>query len=93
VRIRWRRLAPIPLAAFLLGCDAGLPETESRGARLYAERCNGCHRLYAPGSMKAPLWEFTLQRMQGEMARRGVPPLTSEEYETIKTYLERHSDR
>lgn len=88
-----RHLAPLPILLALLGCDARLPEPDSPGARLYAQRCNGCHRLYAPGSMKAAMWEVTLQRMQGEMARRGVAPLTTSDYETLHAYLERHSDR
>jgi Dihaem cytochrome c len=88
-----RRLTPFLLLPVLLGCNARLPEPESPGGRLYAERCGSCHRLYAPQSMKAPMWEMTLQRMQGELARRGVPPLKPDEYETLLAYLERHSDR
>lgn len=84
--------ASIPFVAILLGCNASLPEPDSPGARLYAERCSGCHRLYAPSSMKAAMWEFTLKRMQGELVRRGVPPLTPEEHETLRTYLAQHSE-
>jgi hypothetical protein len=87
------RLVSLLLVSLLFGCDARLPEPDSPGARLYGERCTGCHRLYAPESMKAAMWEFTLKRMQGELARRGVPPLSPDEYETVRAYLERHSDR
>jgi hypothetical protein len=85
--------ASLLLAAIFFGCNASLPEPDSPGARLYAARCSGCHRLYAPGSMKAAMWEFNLKRMQGELARRGVPPLTPEEHETLYAYLAQHSER
>lgn len=85
--------ASILFVAILVGCNASLPEPESPGAQLYAARCSGCHRLYAPGSMKAVMWEFNLKRMQGEFVRRGVPPLTPEEHETLHAYLAQHSER
>ena len=79
------------LALLAAGCDASLPEAESPGARLYADRCSGCHRLYAPGSLTTAMWEVTVQRMQGELVRRGVPPLTREEQATLLAYLANHS--
>ena len=81
------------LAALLVaaaGCDARLPEPEAPGARLYAARCGGCHRLYAPGSLTADMWTLTVTRMQGELARRGVAPLTADEQATVLAYLHRH---
>jgi hypothetical protein len=73
------------------GCDARLPAPDSPGARLYAARCGGCHRIYAPGSLTAAMWEVTVRRMQGELARRGVPPLTTDEQATLLAYLAQHS--
>ncbi len=73
------------------GCSAKLPEPGSEGARMYASRCNGCHRVYAPGSMKYEMWKFQVERMQGEMVRRGVPPLTDAERAIVLDYLRRHS--
>jgi hypothetical protein len=90
--VRLGRGAPLLLLTALFGCNASLPDPDSPGAQLYAERCAGCHRLYAPQSMKPAMWEFTLKRMQGELARRGVPPLTPEEFETLRAYLDRHSE-
>lgn len=86
-----RMLAGAAALLFLGGCDARLPESESPGAKLYAERCNGCHRLYAPSSMKEEMWKVTVQRMQGELARRGLPALSPRERETLLAYLARHS--
>ncbi len=72
-------------------CDARLPDPESPGAQLYANRCGGCHRLYAPGSLTAEMWKVTVARMQGELARRGVPPLTADEQAQLLAYLQQHS--
>jgi hypothetical protein len=73
-----------------LGCDARLPDPDSPGAVLYAQRCNGCHRLYAPGLLKPEMWKVMLDRMQGELVRRGLPPLTPEERTVMMEYLEKH---
>ena len=75
----------------LAACDATLPDPDSPGARLYASRCGGCHRLYAPGALKIEMWKITLSRMQGELVRRGLPPLTDGERTTLLAYLEQHS--
>lgn len=89
--MRGRRLLALGVAFALAACDASLPEPDSAGATLYATRCAGCHRLYAPGAQTAAMWEVTVTRMQGELARRGVPPLTADEQATLLAYLERHS--
>ena len=72
-------------------CDARLPDPDSPGARLYRDRCSGCHRLYAPSLMKPEMWRITVNRMQGEMARRGADPLSESETTSILSYLEQHS--
>lgn len=89
-----RRRGLLALGAVALvgaGCDARLPDPASPGARIYATRCGGCHRLYAPASLTAAMWDITVQRMQGELARRGVPPLTADEQTTLLAYLAQHS--
>jgi mono/diheme cytochrome c family protein len=72
------------------GCDASLPDAAAPGAVLYAERCRGCHRLYAPGLLKPEMWKVMIDRMQGEIVRRGLPPLTPEERNLMLGYLEEH---
>jgi hypothetical protein len=80
------------LAGLLLtACSPKLPEPESPGAQLYKDRCDSCHRVFAPSSLKYEMWKVQVDRMQGEMARRGVPPLTTEERATVLEYLKRHS--
>ena len=88
---RLRRALLFALTGLAAACDARLPEPETAGAQLYAARCGGCHRRYAPGSLTAAMWQVTVTRMQGELARRGVPPLTAAEEATLLAYLDRHS--
>jgi mono/diheme cytochrome c family protein len=86
-----RRALLAALTVLAAACDARLPEPESPGAQLYARRCAGCHRLYAPGSLTSAMWKVTVTRMQGELARRGVAPLTPSEEATLLAYLDRYS--
>ena len=79
------------LTGVVSGCNAALPESDSPEARLYQQKCSGCHRLYAPGVLTAEMWGFMVARMEKEFRRRGVPPLTEEEKRTILSYLQLHS--
>jgi hypothetical protein len=72
-------------------CSPKLPEPESPAAQLYRQRCDGCHRIFAPSTLKYEMWKFQVDRMQGEMVRRGLPPLTTAERATLLDYLKRHS--
>ena len=73
------------------GCNASLPEPDSPAAQLYRSRCGTCHRLYSPHVLKYEMWKLTVQRMQGEMARKGFPPLSAEESTLLLDYLRRHA--
>jgi hypothetical protein len=76
----------------LTACNARLPEPDSPGAKVYAQRCSsGCHRLFAPGSLTYEMWKLQVERMQGELVRHGLPPLSSEERAVLLDYLRRHS--
>ena len=82
------------IAVLLAGasCCRSLPEPESPGGRLYAERCaTACHGAYQPSTMKFEMWKLMVDRMQGEMVRRGVPPLNGDEKEVVLEYLRRHA--
>jgi hypothetical protein len=78
-------------ALLVAGCDARLPDPESPGARVYAARCGGCHRIYAPESMTSQMWKITVARMQGELARRGLPVLSEGDQGVLLDYLGRNS--
>ena len=76
-----------------IGCDASLPDPESPAARLYQQRCSGCHRLYSPHLLTSEMWSFMVDRMEQEMLRRGVTPLKAEERKTILQYLQKYSHK
>ena len=75
----------------IVGCSPKLPDPESAGAKLYAARCNSCHRVFAPGSLKFEMWKVQVERMQGEIVRHGLPPLTPAERDMLLEYLKRYS--
>ncbi|HWP64892.1 MAG TPA: hypothetical protein VNO26_03145 [Candidatus Limnocylindria bacterium] len=83
-------LSLIACGAFA-ACSVELPEPDSPGARLLAARCGGCHRLYAPGSMTAAMWDVQLARMRVLFARRGIPWLAPAEEQALRDYLARHA--
>jgi hypothetical protein len=41
--------------------------------------------------MTTAMWQVTVARMQGELARRGVAPLTESEQALLLRYLAAHS--
>jgi len=88
---RWAVLLGAWLSVAIVACNAPLPEPESPGAQVYASRCAGCHRLYAPSSLKFEMWKMKVEAMQGEMVRRGIAPLSASERAVLLDYLRRHS--
>ena len=86
---RW--LLALAATVSVSGCNPKLPEPESAGAKLYAGRCNSCHRVFAPGSLKFEMWKVQVERMQGEIVRHGLAPLTPDERNVLLDYLKRHS--
>jgi len=87
---RHRLLIAVVMLSLPTACTK-LPEPESAGAQLYARRCNDCHRLFQPGTLKYEMWKVQVERMQGEFVRRGLPPLSSAERAVLLDYLKRHS--
>jgi hypothetical protein len=75
----------------LVACAPELPEPDSPGARVYRERCGGCHVVYAPGSMTIAMWDVQLDRMRRLFAQRGLPWLAADEERTLRAYLAAHA--
>jgi hypothetical protein len=73
------------------GCRS-LPEPESPGAQVFAQRCGECHRAYAPGSMTWPMWEYQLGRMRMLFMQLRRPWLSPEEESLVTDYLKRHAE-
>jgi hypothetical protein len=91
-RGRLRRGLVAPFVVVLAGgCGPALPDPDSRGAVVLRERCEGCHRLYAPGSMTAEMWNVQVERMREQFERRGFPWLTAEEEGVLREYLSAHA--
>ena len=86
-------LAVLALAGMIVACSTPLPESDSQEAKLYQQKCSGCHRLYAPRVLTAEMWSFMVARMEKEFRCRGVPPLTEEEKRAILSYLRLHSTK
>ena len=55
------------------------------------ERCAGCHRMYAPGTMTLEMWNVKIARMRALFAQRGIPWLTPEEERSLEEYLASHA--
>ena len=89
--MRRARPAFLLVLALLAACSTPLPDPQSAGAQVYGVRCSGCHQLYAPGSLTAAMWEVQVERMQPEMRRRGVNPLTEQERYLVLSYLKAHA--
>jgi hypothetical protein len=80
------------LLVLAAGCGgAALPEPDAPGARVLRERCGGCHRVYAPGTMTVEMWKVQVARMQALFAQKGIPPLTPDEERVLMGYLAAHA--
>ena len=79
------------LVALAAGCGPALPDPDNAGARVLRDRCGGCHRVYAPGTMTLEMWNLQVGRMHELFARRGIPWLTPEEERALQDYLAAHA--
>ena len=83
--------AAVAAAALLFAACTKLPEPDSQGARLYADRCARCHRAYQPSVMTFEMWKLVVARMQGVISRNGLPPLSPDEMSVLLDYLKRNA--
>jgi len=72
-----------------VGCGPSLPDPDAPGAHVLRERCSGCHRISAPGSMTQEMWTVQLERMRVLYAQRGMPWLSPDEDAALRAYLAR----
>lgn len=82
------RLALLPLLA-AAACGPALPDPDASGAHVLRDRCAGCHRVSAPGSMTREMWSVQLDRMRALYAQRGLPWLSPDEEAALRAYLDR----
>ena len=77
--------------AFAAGCGADLPDPQSPGAVVMRDRCGGCHRPFAPGTMTIDMWKMQLGRMHELYVQRRIPWLSGEEERALMEYLAAHA--
>jgi hypothetical protein len=70
---------------------APLPEADSRDARLYVTRCGQCHVPYNPKELTRAMWDTQVMMMDVKIQNAGLPPLSSDDRETILEYLQRNA--
>ncbi|HXZ25784.1 MAG TPA: hypothetical protein VEI24_06140, partial [Nitrospiria bacterium] len=78
-----------------------LPESDSRGAKMFVRYCAQCHHLPSPATHSAEEWPAAAERMinrmeQYRISRRGMGRIvvqlpTTEERQAIVAYLQRHA--
>tara|TARA_B100000315_G_scaffold9317_1_gene9184 strand:+ start:5110 stop:5364 length:255 start_codon:yes stop_codon:yes gene_type:complete len=77
---------------FMVGC-AGItriPDPDSSEARLYTEKCTGCHSLPHPKRHRFHGWAHFVKLMEEEMEKKGTP-LSDEDKKVILGYLQKHA--
>lgn len=85
--------ASIALALVLTSAckPASLPDAASPAAQLYASKCGNCHVPYNPHEMTAAMWDTQVMMMEVKIQAAGMPPLTSDQRESILDYLKRNA--
>jgi mono/diheme cytochrome c family protein len=77
-------LTLVVAAMAALSCASVLPpatpETEG-GRALYAGKCHGCHRLYAPSRVAPEKWPALMEKMAGKAK------LTADEESRVLAYV------
>lgn len=79
--------------ALAAGCSRPLPEEGSPDAILYADKCNGCHRVFQPSTLTAKMWQVQVDRMDTKYGEVGKLPPTPDERARILAYLTRHAQK
>ena len=73
------------------GSPTPIPAPESEEAKVYRERCSGCHSLPHPKRHTFEQWRHLLKVMEKQMRHEGTPPMTASEKAAILEYLKKHS--
>ncbi len=89
----YRMLAAVVFLLALAACSKSLPEPDSAAAKLYVDRCGGCHQVFHPGSMTSAMWKYQVARAQKSFMRPVGRSLTATEYNQILDYLVRNAGK
>ncbi len=89
---KFQRAAIALALVFTSACKpAQLPDAASPSAQLYVSKCGNCHVPYNPHEMTASMWDTQVTMMEGKIQAAGMPPLSSDERESIVEYLKRNA--
>ena len=69
------------------------PEAGTPDEILFNGRCHECHKPPLPRDRNADAWPMIVERMQTHRIANGLEPLTHEEEQRIKAYLQRNAKR
>jgi len=67
-----------------------IPDADSAGARLYAERCSTCHALAHPKRLDWEHWQSMLGVMKMRMDEKGME-MDKAEWQEIAAYLKHYA--
>jgi len=68
-----------------------IPDADSVGGKMFAQRCSVCHALPHPKRLDWPHWRHMLGLMKSRMTERGVAEPSKEEWRQIASYLKAHA--
>ena len=71
---------------FLLSLSGGVM-SEERGKQIFESRCATCHQLPDAAMLDPKQWRLVLMTMQKRMEKKGLPPLTDEEFDLVLDYV------
>jgi mono/diheme cytochrome c family protein len=69
------------------GAPTPIPDAESRGALIYAQKCSTCHSLPHPKRHRYAEWVTMVKLMEAHMQKDNTAPLTDQERSLILNYL------
>ncbi len=81
----------VGLIAGCAGSPTPIPDANSSAAVLYAEKCGACHAVPHPKRHTTAQWQHMLARMEERMAEIGMTALSTEERETLLSYLQNNA--
>jgi hypothetical protein len=84
-------LSVLMVASACAGKPTPIPEPESAGGILFAEKCGICHSVPHPKRNTFEQWQSLMVLMQEQRLHRKMAPLTDDERKVIMRYLKRNA--
>jgi hypothetical protein len=68
-----------------------IPDKRSSEAKLYASKCNACHKAPDPDIAYYSQWERLILLMQRKINHKDMAPLSEQEWNIISAYIKKHA--